>query len=383
MTSICMVGVIPGRTSRPTPPLVRNDRVLCTSSWETSFPQCFLSCLASAVSDHCPLLVDCTPQQGGAPRFHFARYWTKLDGFHQTVQEAWNSTPSVDDPFCRIYARLKATARRLQSWSARTTATISNQLAVARELIVRLDMAQDHRPLSPLEAWLRRELKRTYLGLASLERTISRERIRLHWLHEGDTNSAYSKIHAANRRKRNRIRDLLVDGHTISSEPDMAHAAYGHFSSLLGTAMNRDFSINLQAIDQRHFNLSELDRPFFEEEIWRLNEALLILLPRADASSLSDYRPISLIHLIAKLFAKVLSLRLAPRLGELVSVNQSTFIAGRSVHDNFLLVQQTARVLHNIKAPCVLLKLDIARAFDLVSWAFLLDVLNHPGFGHR
>uniref|UniRef100_A0A453M837 Reverse transcriptase domain-containing protein n=2 Tax=Aegilops tauschii subsp. strangulata TaxID=200361 RepID=A0A453M837_AEGTS len=85
-----------------------------------------------------------------------------------------------------------------------------------------------------------------------------------------------------------------------------------------------------------------------------------ILLPRADASSLSDYRPISLIHLIAKLFAKVLSLRLAPRLGELVSVNQSTFIAGRSVHDNFLLVQQTARVLHNIKAPCVLLKLDIA-----------------------
>lgn len=90
-----------------------------------------------------------------------------------------------------------------------------------------------------------------------------------------------------------------------------------------------------------------------------------------------------MIHLIAKLFAKVLSLRLAPRLGELVSVNQSTFIAGRSVHDNFLLVQQTARVLHNIKAPCVLLKLDIARAFDLVSWAFLLDVLNHPGFGHR
>ena len=41
----------------------------------------------------------------------------------------------------------------------------------------------------------------------------------------------------------------------------------------------------------------------------RLNEALITLLPKKqDASALSDYRPISLIHLIAKLIAKVLSL---------------------------------------------------------------------------
>uniref|UniRef100_A0A453BS44 Reverse transcriptase domain-containing protein n=1 Tax=Aegilops tauschii subsp. strangulata TaxID=200361 RepID=A0A453BS44_AEGTS len=52
----------------------------------------------------------------------------------------------------------------------------------------------------------------------------------------------------------------------------------------------------------------------------------------ADASSLFDYRPISLIHLLAKLFAKVLSLRLAPRLGNIVSANQSAFSAGRGVH---------------------------------------------------
>lgn len=89
------------------------------------------------------------------------------------------------------------------------------------------------------------------------------------------------------------------------------------------------------------------------------------------------------LHLIAKLFAKVLSLRLAPRLSEIVSTNQSTFISGRSVHDNFLLVQQTARQLHNLKSPRVLLKLDIARAFDSVSWPFLLEAMQHLGFGPR
>lgn len=71
----------------------------------------------------------------------------------------------------------------------------------------------------------------------------------------------------------------------------------------------------------------------------KLNVARLILLPKkADAVALSDYRPISLIHGIANLFAKVLFLRLVPRLGTMVSTNQSAFIAGRCIHDNFLLV---------------------------------------------
>lgn len=49
---------------------------------------------------------------------------------------------------------------------------------------------------------------------------------------------------------------------------------------------------------------------------------------KADAESLFDFRPISLIHLLVKLFTKALSLWLAPRLGSLVSTNQSAFITG-------------------------------------------------------
>jgi hypothetical protein len=44
-----------------------------------------------------------------------------------------------------------------------------------------------------------------------------------------------------------------------------------------------------------------------------LNQALIVLLPkRLDAAALADYRPISLIHIFAKLVAKVLASRLAP-----------------------------------------------------------------------
>jgi hypothetical protein len=67
----------------------------------------------------------------------------------------------------------------------------------------------------------------------------------------------------------------------------------------------------------------------------------------------------------------------------LVDRNQCTFIRKRCIHDNFMLVQQIPRFLHREKEPRVMLKLDIARAFDSVSWGFLLEILRKLGFGPR
>jgi hypothetical protein len=64
----------------------------------------------------------------------------------------------------------------------------------------------------------------------------------------------------------------------------------------------------------------------------------------------------------------------------MIAPNQSAFIRGRSIHDNFILVQQTMKTLHKRKIPSFFLKLDISKAFDSVSWAFLLEVLVHLGF---
>lgn len=111
-----------------------------------------------------------------------------------------------------------------------------------------------------------------------------------------------------------------------------------------------------------------------------VNSAYLTLIPKKlealETLEAKDYRPISLVHSFAKLVTKILANRLAPQLNTLVATNQSAFIRGRCIHDNFMIVQQTIKVLHQRKISSLFLKLDISEAFDSVDWSFLLEICH-------
>jgi hypothetical protein len=113
-----------------------------------------------------------------------------------------------------------------------------------------------------------------------------------------------------------------------------------------------------------------------------LNLAYIVLIPKKEgADQPKDFQPISLVHSFIKLITKLMANRLVARLQQMVSLNQSDFIKGQFIQDNFMLVQQTARFLHQQKQPRILIKLDISKPFDSVSWPFLLEVLQHLSFG--
>lgn len=112
-----------------------------------------------------------------------------------------------------------------------------------------------------------------------------------------------------------------------------------------------------------------------------INNAIMVLLPKAEeAKMLRDYRPIALIHCFGKLISKVMSARLAPYLKDMLHQDQSAFIKGRTIHDNFRFVQASAKALYARRAPRILLKVDIAKAIDSVAWAFLIEIMEHLGF---
>jgi hypothetical protein len=116
------------------------------------------------------------------------------------------------------------------------------------------------------------------------------------------------------------------------------------------------------------------------KKLWLLNLAYLTLIPKKEeAVAAKDLRPISLICTFAKLITKIMAKRLTPFLNYLVATTQSAFIKDRCIHDNFILVQQTIKLLHKWKVSSLFLKLDISKAFDSVAWSFLMEVLEHLG----
>jgi hypothetical protein len=80
---------------------------------------------------------------------------------------------------------------------------------------------------------------------------------------------------------------------------------------------------------------------------------------------------------------KLLANRLQPYMHRLISPGQSAFIHERLIHDNFQYVQGAIRHFHLSKTPMLFNMLDTTKAFDSVHCEYLLEVLEHLGFGQR
>lgn len=134
--------------------------VTCTTDWESMYPGCILQSQATEIPDHCPLVLGLKEGTHEKKCFHFQSFWTKLLGFHDTVASSWNEPCRVSCPLERIALKLKRLTRALQSWSHKQVGHVKSQLALSREILHRLEIAQDQRPLNGEETWLRNELKK-------------------------------------------------------------------------------------------------------------------------------------------------------------------------------------------------------------------------------
>ena len=413
--------------------MVKLDRVLFNEEWDALFPSCLLQALSSEMSDHCPLLLSCDADFKPFRRFRFENHWVRLEGFHQTVSEAWQQNPNCNDACSRLHSKLISTGRALRKWNSCMVGDLRLRAAVSSELIFMLDQAMDKRMLSADERQFRAMLKVNCLGIAALQRSMWRQRSRITQVREGHASTRFFQAKATARRRKSFIHRLMVDGVPVTSQVGKEQAMFDFFSQLLGRRRVRTSTLNLQNIELPAVELSELERPILEDEVkavlfdldpskapgpdgysalffqscWDtikfdimaaireienlnarklhlLNSATIVLLPKnPEASTPRDFRPISLINFISKLFMKILASRLRCRMNDLVQPCQSAFIKGRTIHDNFKYVHCLAKMFKQSKTPAVMLKLDIEKAFDSVSWEFLLQVLEAKGFGTK
>jgi hypothetical protein len=131
------------------------------------------------------------------------------------------------------------------------------------------------------------------------------------------------------------------------------------------------------------------------EEVWQLveescssgkvlpalNATFLTLIPKEErVTNPKNFRPIALCNVIYKIISKFIALRLKPILPFIISKEQSGYVEGRKIMDSIILFHEIIHSLKSTSTPGMILKLDLSKDFDKLSWQYMKELLLAFGF---
>jgi hypothetical protein len=111
-----------------------------------------------------------------------------------------------------------------------------------------------------------------------------------------------------------------------------------------------------------------------------LNATFLTLIPKEEKpNSFHEYRPISLCNFVYKVITKLIASRIKDKLASCISNEQFGFLKDRLISDAIGLAQECMHSSKSKKMSSLILKLDLKKAYDKVSWSFLRMLLIQIG----
>ena len=75
--------------------------------------------------------------------------------------------------------------------------------------------------------------------------------------------------------------------------------------------------------------------------------------------------------------------RLKPLLQTIISPEQTGFVKGRQILDGIVVAQEAIHTHKRYKRKGLLIKLDLSKAYDRISWEYLKEVMRAFGFDDR
>lgn len=110
------------------------------------------------------------------------------------------------------------------------------------------------------------------------------------------------------------------------------------------------------------------------------NTTFIALIPKSDnPGSFKDFCPISLCSCIYKIIAKIIANCLHPILSSHISSEQFSFLQDHQIHEVVGMAQEVLHSVQTMKLKGMILKVDLSKAFDRVSWLYIKILLTHFG----
>ncbi|KAK9154956.1 hypothetical protein Sjap_002436 [Stephania japonica] len=419
---------------RINPICARLDRFLYTKVWGETFQEGRQVLGNRVTSDHFPVIFDTGYARWGPTPFRFENVWLSHRGFEHLVRDWWRLSEAEGGPGYKIMRKLGLFKEHLKQWNQEIFGNVQSMKNDKRRLIDHLDREEaegrwDAQKIAQRSA-AKNDLDRAVLH----ENRIASQKLRVKWAKEGDANTKFFHKMLGVRRNKNCIERLcLADGTFTEDHERIKDAFVGFFQQLYTNEM--EFSWEIEGIEWQAISpmkASELESPFTEAEVWKgicnsegdkapgpdgytfafmkkcwgvlkqdvmaffedfhrngvvnkkVNETYICLIPKgSQAGRVEDFRPISLLTSLYKLLAKVLSDRLRGTLIHTVACEQNAFVPNRQMLDSVLIASETIEHATKSNMRGYVLKLDFAKAYDRVDWAFLDFVLKQKGFGER
>ena len=113
------------------------------------------------------------------------------------------------------------------------------------------------------------------------------------------------------------------------------------------------------------------------------NHTFIALIPKQlGASTIHQFRPISLCNIIYKTISKILADRFKALLHLFISPYQSAFVPSKNIQDNTILAHELFHIINskNGREGLMVIKIDMEKAFDRMEWSFIIAILSKLGF---
>jgi len=407
------------------------DRFLISDGILDSFSNISASILEKGIPDHQPVLLCENVADYGAYPFRVFHSWFEIDGIDELIVKSWGEPVTHNEnAMVRFKLKLQRLKNVLKDWNKERRLKAAESKNRLKMDISSIDQKILEGVVGEEEINTRLSLIKQLRDLEHLEDMDISQKARIKWGVEGDENSKY--FHASLNRKRRQmaIKGIMKEG-GWEMEPGIVKQEFlNHFQ----TRFAREKGIRIPVVSNNFKVLSveqiqDLDDVFSQDEIkravwdcgsdkapgpdgftfgfmkryWEVvkddvfnlvlefqankaipkgcNPSFIALIPKiGDPKYTCDFRPISLIGCQYKIIGKLLANRLAMVIDSVVSSEQSAFIKGRQILDGPLILSEVLAHYKNCKKSLMIFKVDFEKAYDSLSWEYLLEVMRKMGF---